>query len=92
MTPRTRRPPHPMPHAPRIKHKKFQPFSLKNGPSRAILLLKSLKSQKKPLEKVAKKKMPKLKKFPILIWGTYAKFQKSPIKYKKVALSLAHRV
>ena len=56
MAPRTRRPPHPMGGAPRIKHKKFQPFSLKNGPSRAILLLKSLKSQKKPLEKVAKKK------------------------------------
>ena len=73
MTPRTRRPPHPMPHAPRIKHKKFQPFSLKNGPSRAVLLLKSLN---KPLEKVAKKKNAKTKKISYSHMGNICKISK----------------
>ena len=76
MAPGTRRPPHPMPHAPRIKHKKFQPFSLKNGPSRAILLLKSLKSQNKPLEKVAKKKNAKTKKISYSHMGNICKISK----------------
>ena len=76
MAPRTRGPPHPMGGAPRIKHKKFQPFSLKNGPSRAVLLLKTLKTQWKPLEKMAKKKSAKNKKISNSHMGNICKISK----------------